>query len=377
MQNAIERRDFLGLAASALGASTLGCATRRTAAAFTTENETFAKGALLHLGSNMWCDVYTNPKPRVIGWDDKVSADFVRADDGVWREVTDAMAKAGMNMVVIDLGEALEYPSHPELAVKGTWSVAKMRRELRRLRDLGLEPVPKLNFSTTHNVWMKEYRHMVSTPKYLKVVRDLIEDVADIFDRPRLFHIGYDEETMGHQGGWGNYQYVVVRKGELWWKDFLYTVDCVRNAGSRAWCFSDQFWYEHDLFVKYMPRDVVQCPWNCVPSKSHPEWMKSIEEIGEMGFDVIADCATYPGNAVKSDPGGLGRTYTHIDRAKEDTETRRMMAHCEKHIRPEHLKGFIVCPWVLTVPGIPREVLLDSIDYAAGEFSAFERRSRG
>ena len=31
-----------------------------------------------------------------------------------------------------------EYPSHPELKVAGTWSVGKIRKELARMRALGL-----------------------------------------------------------------------------------------------------------------------------------------------------------------------------------------------------------------------------------------------
>ena len=40
-------------------------------------------------------------------------------------------------MVVMDLGEFLEYPSHPELAVKGSWSADRMRAEVKRLRAMG------------------------------------------------------------------------------------------------------------------------------------------------------------------------------------------------------------------------------------------------
>ena len=370
----MQRREFLKLSTFAAGAALTGCATGRKVAGYTVPADELVRGALIHLGSNMWTDVYTNAAPRKPGWDDKVAVDFVRADDAVWNDVVDAMAKARMNMIVIDLGEAMEYPSHPELAVKGTWSVARMRRELDRLRALGIEPIPKVNFSTTHNAWMKEWRHRVSTPEYMQTVRDIINDVAEIFDHPRFIHIGYDEETMGHQGGWGNYQYVIVRRRELWWKDFLETVQDVRDTGARAWCFSDQFWYEPDLFRKLMPKDVVQCPWNCVKSEKHPEWTTTIDEMGRMGFDVIADCATYPGNAVKPTPDGLSRTYTPIDRAKPNTQVKDMMAYCREKIPAAHLKGFIVCPWVLTQPGIPREVILDSIDYAGAEFKKFSNR---
>jgi hypothetical protein len=366
----MKRREFIRLSSLTAGAALAGCAVKR-GSVFVPDEKAFVSGALIHLGSNMWTDVYTSAKPRKKGWDDKVAADYVRAHDEVWHEVTDAMAKAKMNMIVIDLGEAVEYPSHPELKVKGTWSVAKLRRELDRLRAMGIEPIPKVNFSTTHNAWMKDWRYKVSSPEYMQTVKDIIYDVAEMFDRPRFIHIGYDEETMGHQGGWGNYQYIVVRKRELWWKDFLFTVQCVRDTGARAWCFSDQAWYEPDLFEKLMPKDVVQCPWNCVKSEKHPEWTTSIDKIGEMGFDVIADCATYPGSHVKPDPSGLKHTYTPIDRAKPNTQVKVMSAYCKEKIAPEHLKGFIVCPWVLTVPGIPREVLLDSIDYAGAEFAAF------
>ncbi len=33
--------------------------------------------------------------------------------------VSDKFKRAGINQIVIDLGEAVVYPSHPEIAVKG------------------------------------------------------------------------------------------------------------------------------------------------------------------------------------------------------------------------------------------------------------------
>ena len=63
-------------------------------------------GLLLHLGRNMW-----DPP-----------ADYLRFDELVWREITEKMGLVGANMAVIDIGEGLVYPSHPELAVKGSWT---------------------------------------------------------------------------------------------------------------------------------------------------------------------------------------------------------------------------------------------------------------
>jgi hypothetical protein len=108
---------------------------------------------LLHLSYNMWCDRlpsswghYTHDQLHYI----QVS-DTLRFDDTLWRDLTEEMAKAGLNMVVIDLGDAIQYESHPEIAVKKAWSPARLREELARLRNLGLEPTPKLNFSTAHD----------------------------------------------------------------------------------------------------------------------------------------------------------------------------------------------------------------------------------
>ena len=83
-----------------------------------------------------------------------------------WTGIVEHMAERGLNMAVIELAEGVMYESHPEIAVKGAWSVARLRGELARMRKLGIEPIPKLNFSATHDEWLGEYGRMVSTPEY-------------------------------------------------------------------------------------------------------------------------------------------------------------------------------------------------------------------
>ena len=128
-------------------------------------------GTLLHLGSNMWDDFLRGPdelakcareelqRPNPKGPDNRYSQyrSYLRCQDDLWRKAVDHVAKCGMNTLFIDLGEGMEYPSHPELKVAGTWSVEKMRKELERIRALGLEVVPKLNFSTCHDSWLKVF----------------------------------------------------------------------------------------------------------------------------------------------------------------------------------------------------------------------------
>lgn len=61
-----------------------------------------------------------------------------------------------------------------------------MRKEVERLRAMGFEVIPKLNFSTSHDVWLGDYSRMISTPTYYRVCRDLIEEVAEVF-KPKYF----------------------------------------------------------------------------------------------------------------------------------------------------------------------------------------------
>ena len=189
------RREFIGAGCAALA----GAAAAKSPAAVRPE-PAFMWGVLLHFGVNIQCDLPVTQWGKYKGEDLKLmtAADHVRFDEGVFDRITDRMAAKGLNTIVMDLEEALYYPSHPELAVKGTWGVERFRRKLEQLRAKGLEPIPKLNFSTTHDIWLKEYHKMVSTPQYYRVCADVIADVIDIFDTPRYFHIGFDLRRSRH-----------------------------------------------------------------------------------------------------------------------------------------------------------------------------------
>ena len=224
------------------------------------ENAKEMRGMFLQLGNNMWSDVPVKDWALTKKEDlaEVSSLDVLRFDEEVWRRLTDRMVQKGFNAVVMDLGEGCIYPSHPELAVKGSWSAERLQKELARLRGIGIEPIPKLNFSTCHDTWLKEYGRMVSTPEYYRVCADVIRDVCEIFDKPRLLHLGYDEENFGNQR---KYAYAVVRQGELWWHDFLFFVKTVEKLGMRPWIWSDYIWRHKDEFLSRMPKSVMQSNW--------------------------------------------------------------------------------------------------------------------
>ena len=278
-------------------------------------------GYLIHLGFNMWCDRETT---EFVGphW---CAKPFLRCDRTLWRELVDRMAEAGVNLLVIDLGEGVRYETHPEIAVEGSWAPQRLREELVFIRSKGIEPIPKFNFSTGHDAWLGEYSRCVSTEKYYGVCRDLIAEAIDLFDRPRLFHLGMDEETAEHQR---TYSYLVIRQSDLWWHDLELFVKQVETGGSRAWVWSDHVWRHPDEFFASMPRSVLQSNWYY--GREFPDdrgYVKAYDDLEEHGYDQV--------------PTGSNWTApTNF----EDT-----VRYARGAIDPSRLKGFLQTVWKPTI----------------------------
>jgi len=140
----MDRRDFLKAGAAASVGTLVGGATVRAAEPITAAQTAGGAqrpmmwGNLVHLSMNMWCD-WDNPELK---GGDVVYRPELRFDRSLWDDILKKMQEAGMNLLVLDLGDGVKYESHPEIAVKGAWSTTELRSELKRLRSLGLEPIP-------------------------------------------------------------------------------------------------------------------------------------------------------------------------------------------------------------------------------------------
>jgi hypothetical protein len=228
------------------------------------------------------------------------------------------------------VGAAAPSTSHPAIAVVVALTFPQLHDELSRLRDLGLEPIPKLNFSTAHDVWLKEYSRMVSTSAYYNVCRDLIAETAELFDAPRFFHLGMDEETSAHQA---QYAYAVMRQHELWWHDLFILADAVEAAGARPWIWSDYIWHHEEEFLQKMPQKILQSNW-------------------------------YYGNRFKDFPSGdlqkiYVNSYNILDQHQydqiptgsnwnNDINFGDTVKYCIKNIAADRLLGFLMAPWART-----------------------------
>lgn len=188
-----------------------------------------------------------------------------------WNILIDAMAEEKMNTVFVDLHEGLRYCSHPELAVDGSWTKQKMRKEIRRLKDMGITMIPKLNFSAIHDFWLRQYRLVRSTPEYYRVCRELITEVCDLFEDAPYFHIGMDEEDNRHASMFEDF--VIYRKGKAFWNDMQFYLDCVRDCKKVPVVWQNIFNY-HEFKENVPPEDIIVMPWNYFGMK--PEhWIRT------------------------------------------------------------------------------------------------------
>jgi len=276
---------------------------------------------MLQLGHNMWGD----PGSQSLA---PYSSELA-TDDVTWREVVSFLPSQGFNTVLIDIGDALQYETHPEIAIKGAWSKEKMKKELDYIRSVGLTPIPKLNFGTTHDAWMGVYSRMVSTPQYYQVCKDLITEVAELFGYPEYFHLGLDEENYACQK---KYTYISFRQYELLWHDMFFLFDVCEKLGMHPWIWSDLCRNKDmtDEFMKRMPKSVLQSNWYYLQVRQYPggpyvdPTFNAYITLNEHGFEQVPT-----GSTIYGDDSNLLETMQELKLALD----------------PNLLKGYMTVPW--------------------------------
>ncbi len=288
---------------------------------------------LLHLSYNQWKD---KPDDRVVyGFSDKL-----RFDRAVFNDVVTLMAKLKMNMIVLDLGDAIRYRSHPEIAVKGALTPKQLVELLNQCRDLGIEPIPKLNFATTHDIWLKEYERMVGTEQYNRVCDDLIAEVCELFGRPRFFHIGMDEEDLPNHRGL-KLEHIVIREGQVWLDAVKRFDQTIRKHGARTWMWADPLWPTREGPRPAIPKDILMSDWNYSRQKEFP----TLKAIVDMGYDNI--------------PAGANWS--------EDQNIYLLSRYAATQLDPKKVPGMLMTSWNPTLENC-RHNLLNAVSLAAGVF---------
>ena len=286
---------------------------------------------LIHLSTHMWSDASYNDRNPL--WYSKPFSENNNVNLEVWDETVKFLAERQYNTLLIDLGDAVKYESHPEISAPDAWDKDFLKKKLDEMRALGITPIPKLNFSCGHHTWLKQYNRMVSSPVYYQVCADLIKEVCELFDYPKYFHIGFDEEVERKQQ---DVEKVVCRGQKLWFHDLFFIAGECEKYGARPWIWSDYFWEPENekYFLEHMSKSILQSNWYYDHFMDFPEnhpkrygfRIKTYEIFDEMGYDQVPTASGW----------------------QKTVNLHHTCAFCKDRLDNERLLGIMAAPWVFT-----------------------------
>ena len=287
-------------------------------------------GMLVHLSMHMWQEKF----------------ETLPFDDDLWDYILEKSKESGFNTIVLDCGDGIQYATRPEISMNGAWSRSRVRREVARAKEMGISLIPKLNFSTGHKMWLHEYERMISTPPYYRLCNDLIHEVYELFDHPDYIHSGSTPRSW--------------RKGELFWHDMRYLLDCVHDTGAKPWIWADSLFEHTEEFMKHIePDELILSPWYY--NAFHEEHFTPVEKWeknpgdgaeGEIKFiEQIPQKVKIRECAAKL----MEKGYTYVPTGSvfwhNDYNMPEMVEYFEKGApKREQVLGYITAPWKATLP---------------------------
>ena len=194
-------------------------------------------------------------------------------------EIVDAMAEAGLNLLVIDCADGVQYRSHPELARRYTVPMDYLAQLVSRAQAQGIEVVPKLNFSQSrthhHNDWFRPYDDLFDSDEYWSIAFELIDELIQACHPRRFFHVGMDED---HDRAHSQYVEAILRLRSGLEERGLRTIIWNDSShGGRALVHAEKSLAAE----KKIPHDVVQVVWDY--ERVQPD---IVRRLVQKGFEV-------------------------------------------------------------------------------------------
>ncbi|MBR6728715.1 MAG: family 20 glycosylhydrolase [Clostridia bacterium] len=284
-------------------------------------------------------------------------------DEDLWNEIVEETAKNGQNAMFISLGDAVILNSHPEIAIPGAWTRQRLRQEIRRLKDLGITLMPKMNFSFMHDGWLGIYGKMPTTPTYYHVCRDIILEVCHMFPDAPYFHIGMDEEQPKSIHSFENIG--IVRQNDLFWHDYNFLLECVREGGKTpvVWGGTARRVYE-DFKKNVSPEELVVFQthyhavkkehWTRIDSEEkYRVFYSTREPYKYMNLTYVEEdpyYADFRENAFQILEDGYDCLFGVSCYYECPYNTDEVVELFAKEAPPERVKGFFTLPWLRTLP---------------------------
>lgn len=245
-------------------------------------------------------------------------ADEKPFDPAVGCEVIDAVARTGLNTLIVAFSDGMVYDSHPELARH--YSVPKdvVAGVLAHARERGLDVIPKLNFAQSathqHNHWFRPHHDLFDEPEYWRLAFEAIDELIAMVAPSEYFHVGMDED---HDRSYDQYVEAIDRlhaglaeRGlrPMIWNDSV--CDWPRAAIHKA----------KSLYAETrIPTDVVQILWDYWDVRP-----QALQRLVDRGFEAWVAPGGDAGKAAGwrqtvEDVGAHGLLLTHWTPCIRDT----------------------------------------------------------
>lgn len=195
-------------------------------------------------------------------------------------QVIEAMAKAGLNLLIIDPKDGVKYASHPELTRHYSQDISILRELGRAAASHGIEIAYKLNFSQSalhqHNHWFRPHNNLFDSPDYWRLAFEVIDELLGTVRPARFFHVGMDEDH------WRSYrQYVEAIKTLRAGLETRGLRTLIWNDSACQWPAAEIHKEKSLVAERELPRDVIQVLWD------YGNWdPEAFARIRNEGFDV-------------------------------------------------------------------------------------------
>ncbi len=212
--------------------------------------------------------------------------------------------------------------------------------------------MPKLNFSTCHDAWLGKYARTVSTPIYYQVCNDLIAEVCDLFDGPRLFHLGMGRKDRRASTVLRVCSYPTI--STCGGRTCCSYIDAVNKAGARAGYGPIMSGIIRKCFIKICPSRYcrVTGTMDVLTSARLPKKLMAMKSWKHTVMNV--------------------RTGSNCS---EPDNMRLTVEYCQNTIAPERLRGFLMSVWKPTLETCRtrHEQAIYSLEQAKQAFTANRR----
>jgi hypothetical protein len=203
-------------------------------------------------------------------------------------EIVDAVAEAGMNLLMIDVKDGVVYTSHPELKRHYSQPISILTKLRERAKARGLEMAVKLNFSQSavhqHNHWFRPHNDLFDNDEYWQKGFEVIDELIAMLKPRRFFHVGMDED---HSRSYSQYVRAIERLRTGLMQRELRTV--IWNDSACHWPHAD-IHREKSLYAEErIPHDIIEVLWD------YGSWDESaLKRIADCKFDLWGAPGTDP-----------------------------------------------------------------------------------